>query len=1287
MKIVTVDIKKLILALGFKPQENENGIYFKSYKKHDGYVIKIDFEVEKINYGSRITLGDQTTTNFENSENFVVLECIDRLLEKGYPPERISLEHKWPVGRKEKGKLDILITDDQGKAYLMVECKTWGDEYLKEKKKMFRDGGQLFSYFQQDKGAHYLCLYSSRLLNGNVVYVNDIVPVDPEWSNLTNQKEIFDHWNKNFNDNGIFDDWANAYEIEIKALTKGRLRELTHDDSGRIFNQFAEILRHNVVSDKPNAFNKIFNLFLCKIVDEDRKPDDELEFQWKEDDSDIKLQKRLSDLYKKGMREFLTKDVTDYNDRQVDEKLDSIDSDLKEQIKEMFTRIRLHKNNEFAFKEVYDEKSFHENAVVVREVVELLQPYQIKYQHKQQFLGDFFELLLNTSIKQETGQFFTPVPIAKFIISSLPIQELIEKKIRNEEVNFLPYIIDFAAGSGHFLTEAMDEVQKIITQIDDQTQRPSVRSKINSWKANPFEWASDYVYGIEADYRLVKTAKVSCFLNGDGAANVVHADGLDHFMKSIDFKGKLKEVSREEEKDNAQFDLLVANPPYSVAAFKNKLKYGLESFELFRDLTDESSEIECLFIERMKQLLKTGGWAGIILPSSILTNTGIYTRAREIILKYFELKAIAEFGSNTFMATKITTVTLFLERRDNSHWKKIYTSVRNFFSSPKESTVSGIENAFSKYVNAVFGTLELSDYISLIMKNPTVSMENSELIREYKIWFTSLNEIKQLKKKKIFKEKSKEEQQIELDKLFYDKIFAREQERMLFYFLVYSQKTVLIKVGDKQFEKDFIGYEFSSRRGHEGIKMFRQHDGKPTTKLYDDEYHLNPKKANYYIYQSFLGNKMPIDNSIADNIQIHDLLELMDFTKLDQEKAIALSVKKKVEFLGKFKLVRLFKLLSVLETGSRPKGGVAKYKNGIPSIGGEHIGIDGMLNLNSLKYVPEEFFAKSRSGILKEYDILICKDGALTGKVAFAPNPLPFERGMVNEHVFILRTNDDAEQKYLFCFLYSSFGQALIKANITGNAQSGLNSTNLKELKIPLPPISIQREISEEFEVVDTRAKALRIKIEELKVEIEEKIDSLYRNGYNSRKISDLTFINPSKNELKDIDENILISFVEMASVSNSGKIESMIDKPLKDIKKGSYKYFRENDILIAKITPCMENGKCALAQGLSNEIGMGSSEFHVIRVKNGLNPKYLFTLLNRPSVRNEASKVMTGASGHRRVPSSYYENFVIPVPTIEEQNNFVAQISKIENERDLLAIELNNISDKIEHIVKKYLE
>ena len=941
MKINKVEIEKLIDLIGFKAQEGEEKIYYKNYLKHSDYVIKIDFKKEKIDYGTKIKLGDKTTSNFENSENFIVLECVDRVLEKGYAPDKLSLEHKWLMGRKEKGKLDILVMDKNDKAYLMIECKTWGDEYEKEKKKMQRDGGQLFSYFQQDKATQYLCLYTSRISDEVVEYSNEIIKVDEQWKELHNQKEVFDHWSKNFKDNGIFEEWANAYDIEIKALTRGRLKELTEEDSGRIFNQFAEILRHNVVSDKPNAFNKIFNLFLCKIVDEDRKPNEELKFQWLDNDTDKELQKRLSDLYKQGMKEYLTKEVTDYNDEQIKDKLYALEPVVRDEIREMFTRVRLHKNNEFAFKEVFDEKSFNENAIVVREVVELLQPYQIRYGHKQQFLGDFFELLLSTGIKQEAGQFFTPVPIAKFIISSLPIRELIERKIENDETYFLPYVIDYAAGSGHFLTEAMDEIQGIIETIDEKNQRPSVKSKLKSWRTSSFDWAYNYIFGIEADYRLVKTAKVSCFLNGDGLANVVHADGLDNFQTSTEYKGKLKEISQDDPKDNQQFDILVANPPYSVSAFKNTLKNGEESFELYNRLTDDSSEIECLFIERAKQLLKPGGWAGIILPSSILSNSGIYTDAREIILKYFNIKAITEFGSNTFMATGTNTVTLFLERKANNEWKKIEQAIKRFFDKLKEATVNGIEKAFSKYVAEVFEDIELEDYITLIKKEPNDSLQQHEIFVDYTNWFKSLTEIKELKKKRIFKDKTLEEQQAKLDKLFYDKVFAKEQVKMLYFFLAYPQEIILVKVGENKAEKDFIGYEFSNRRGHEGIKMYKNKEGKLTTFLYDIN-SLNKDKVNFYINKVFNNEQHEIAPALSKNVSCGKLISLIKFNQFDFYKSINLNITVNPFEVAKIKypLVRTKELFSLeygkalpeerREPGNYPvvgSNGIAGYHN------------------------------------------------------------------------------------------------------------------------------------------------------------------------------------------------------------------------------------------------------------------------------------------------------------------------------------------------------------------------
>ncbi len=601
-------------------------------------------------------MGDETTSNFSSSENFVVLECVDRLLSKGYPAASLTLEKKWSLGRDHKGKLDILVSEPSGQSYLMIECKTWGNEFTKEKKKMFKDGGQLFSYFKQDTHAQYLCLYTSCLSSSKIDYQSDIIKIEEEFRQLGTVEEMVDRWNKEFNSFGVFEEGVNPYNVQLKALTRKELKELKQEDSGRIYNQFLEIIRHNVVSDKANAFNKIFNLFLCKVLDEDRNADDELFFQWIEGkDTFESLLDRLNKLYKEGMKEYLNKEITDYSD----DDLKNYQSDSK--VYDMLKELRLYKNQEFAFTEVFNEESFKENAQIVKEVVQLLQRYQIRYTHKQQFLGDFFELLLNTGFKQESGQFFTPVPLVRFLLESLPLKELMLNKIKNKDNNFIPYTIDFACGSGHFLTEAMDVIQKHLNQLDASSLSPSQQKKLAHHKGGDYEWAKEFMYGIERDYRLVKTTKLSCFLHGDGEAQIIHASGLEPFNQG----SYINKLATKKGQDNEEFDLLIANPPYSVAGFKSVMQNTeeQEAFSLFNSITDKSGHIEVLFIERMKQLVKPLGYAVIILPDSLLTNDGDYEKARKMMLEHFHLKTVVQLGSGAFAATGTKTATLFLQKR------------------------------------------------------------------------------------------------------------------------------------------------------------------------------------------------------------------------------------------------------------------------------------------------------------------------------------------------------------------------------------------------------------------------------------------------------------------------------------------------------------------------------------------------------------------------------------------------------------------------------------------------
>ena len=159
-------------------------------------------------------------------------------------------------------------------------------------------------------------------------------------------------------------------------------------------------------------------------------------------------------------------------------------------------------------------------------------------------------------------------------------------------------------------------------------------------------------------------------------------------------------------------------------------------------MTDNSSEIECLFVERTKQLLKDGGIAGVILPSSILSNSGVYTKAREIILQYFDIVAIAELGSNTFMATNTNTVVLFLRRRDNYFATNTKVAVDTYFRTLNDVTINGIETPASKYVAHVWEGLDYADYVTLLQKSPNDKVKAHEIYAEYKKKISAKNDAK-----------------------------------------------------------------------------------------------------------------------------------------------------------------------------------------------------------------------------------------------------------------------------------------------------------------------------------------------------------------------------------------------------------------------------------------------------------------------------------------------------------------------------------------------------------------
>lgn len=157
--------------------------------------------------------------------------------------------------------------------------------------------------------------------------------------------------------------------------------------------------------------------------------------------------------------------------------------------------------------------------------------------------------------------------------------------------------------------------------------------------------------------------------------------------------------------------------------------------------------------------------------------------------------------------------------------------------------------------------------------------------------------------------------------------------------------------------------------------------------------------------------------------------------------------------------------------------------------------------------------------------------------------------------------------------------------------------------------------------------------------------------GWGLTTLGDCSIVNPKKP--KGISEDLLVTFTGMSSVSEYGTIDTSITRPYSEVSKG-FTYFAERDVLFAKITPCMENGKGAVAVGLSNELGFGSTEFHVLRpIKSVSNPYWIYVLTMFPTFRINARKVMTGTGGQLRVPINYLTEYQISLPPIEIQDEF----------------------------------
>jgi type I restriction enzyme, S subunit len=185
-------------------------------------------------------------------------------------------------------------------------------------------------------------------------------------------------------------------------------------------------------------------------------------------------------------------------------------------------------------------------------------------------------------------------------------------------------------------------------------------------------------------------------------------------------------------------------------------------------------------------------------------------------------------------------------------------------------------------------------------------------------------------------------------------------------------------------------------------------------------------------------------------------------------------------------------------------------------------------------------------------------------------------------------------------------------------------------------------------------------------------------DGWNHRTLGEITKINPRNTEIP-VSEDMEVSFVPMAAVSeNTASITAAETRRFSEVRKG-FTPFQEGDVLFAKITPCMENGKVAIAHGLVNGIGFGSTEFHVIRPSSDISNRWIWYFLRNPATREYAAQNMTGSAGQQRVPTEFVRMLQLPVPPTREKQEHIADLL---DEIDAACLICDQLQREVEHFI-----
>lgn len=1175
--MITIQNLDILLA-ELNYQEERKGIYKKVFNEGTAneFSITVDKNNKKFLYPKGkdgMTIHRLTTANFSENENFVVFEAVTRLFDIGYLPKNIELEFSINLGRgqgKVAGWADILVKSNDGQPFMVIEAKTSGKEFESAWKKTLQDGYQLFSYvdyFKTKQKFPYGVLYTSDITNNALHRTYKLISfTDNEdflkqekkskrklYKNASNSKELYQVWKEtydcDFSPIGALELDVESFNILEKRFTINDIFNNPLDTDGLI-HKFRTILRQHNVSGRENAFDRLLNLLLAKIVDEKQsfetgKP---LDFYWRGLAFDDKkaLVDRLQRLYRDGMKDYLHEDVTyiDRNDVNNAFILFKNDEDAtKDVIQDYFEKLKFYTDNFFSFIDVYNEELFNKNFEVLSEIVKLFQNISLTNTTQHQFLGDLFEKLLDQGIKQSEGQFFTPIPIVKFLVSSLPIEEM----IRNGEI---PKVIDYASGSGHFLTEYASEIKSIIS---DET----VLSKYYG-----------SIFGIEKESRLAKVSKVSALMYGANETQIFFHDALSKF---------------EDIQDNS-FDILISNPPYSVKGFLETLsKDERNQFELSKLIKniETNSSIETFFIERANQLLKAGGMAAIILPSSILQkNEAVFVKTRKIILENFDIIAIFEAGSGTFGKTGTTTDTMFLRKKANK---------LNLYNHFLNRTNSWYNKDFSKDI--------------------------------------------------VFKDENLLEEFAKIIGLSKDNILANKKfQEHLIYFMIASQQKVNVLIvktpTDKKEVKKFLGYDWSNRKGTEGIVYPNGAIDKISTPMYNPNNKNDSSKLNNAISKNFLGEL----DILPDEMKANSLTSLIDWKNESLDLAININ---------------------------RPSSPIPiKLKDGerLVSLGDDEIFEIGI----GRRIINSEL---EENGQFPVYSANVKTPFGYINKLLIEDFSKPsviwgidgdWQTGYIKENTPFYPTDHIGYLRVKKNDILPKFIVRLIEEKGKEMHFSRSNRASLKKIKniqILIPSLAEQEKIVKEYERIELEQVNARQEINNLNEQIDKILEQVKGNKEPLDSVATVEY-GYTTTALETGD----IRFIRITDISENGKLRKENCMFIKLTEESNKFLLQKDDILVARTGATY--GKTLIWE--EDDEGVFASFLIRLRFNEKIIP-YFYYIFTKTSDYWTQAENLKGGTGQPQFNGNAIKQIQIPVPSLSLQEQIINEVKPLEREIDIL--------------------